>query len=109
MKLIHDESAYRRVLEKFLGCRWSADVFISRFSHLWRCDGAPLAYGADVAPTFAAGPGFYGLMDSINSLCEEYASSLEDGCGYRVSEEQFRKEVEALVSESWHLSRIQSN
>ena len=102
MRLIRDERAYRRVLGDFLGCRSSARVFISRFSHLWRCDGAALARSAVVAPAFGAEPGFYGLMDTINSLCEEYAGSLADGCGYRVSEEQFRKEIEGLMSETSH-------
>lgn len=109
MKLIHDEHAYRHVLEKFLGCRSSADDFVSRFSHLWRCDCAPIARDADATQAVQAGPGFYGLMDSINSLCEEYASSLEDGCGYRVSAEQFRKEIEALVGERSHFSRNRTN
>jgi hypothetical protein len=105
MRLIRDERAYRRVLGNFLGFRSSADVFISRFSHLWRCDGAPLACNADVTPAFGAKPGFYGLMDSINSLCEEYSSSLPNGCGYRVSEEQFRKEVESLMGKGSHPSK----
>ena len=104
MTLIHDERAYRRVLGNFLACRSSARVFISRFSHLWRCDGAPVACSADVTPAFGAEPGFYGLMDTINSLCEEYAGSLAGGCGYRVSEEQFRKEIEALMSGASHAS-----
>lgn len=107
MRLILDEGAYRRVLGNFLDCRSSAEVFISRFSHLWRCDGAPVgACSADVASAiFGAGPGFYGLMDTINSLCEEYSRSLADGGGYRVSEEQFRKEIEALMGASSHPSR----
>ena len=102
MRLIRDERAYRRVLESFLGRRASARLFIARFSHLWRCDGAPLACGADATPAFGAEPGFYGLMDTINSLCEAYAGSLADGCGYRVSEEQFRKEIEGLMRETSH-------
>ena len=104
MRLIRDERDYRRVLGSFLGGRSSARVFISQFSHLWRCDGAPLACSADVTPVFGAEPGFYGLMDTINSLCEAYAGSLADGCGYRVSEERFRKEIEALMSETSHAS-----
>lgn len=104
MKLIRDEHAYLRVLDNFLDCRSSADVFIARFSHLWRCDCAPIVRDADATPALPAGHGFYGLMDSINSLCEEYASSLEDGGGYRVSAEQFRKEIEALVGKSSHPS-----
>jgi hypothetical protein len=100
MRLISDERAYRRVLGSFVGCRSSACVFVSRFSHLWRCDGAPLGgCGAEVSSAPSSGPGFYGLMDTINSLCEDYSSSLADGGGYRVSEEQFRKEVEALMRE----------
>jgi hypothetical protein len=106
MRLIGDERAYRRVLGNFVACRSSAEVFISRFSHLWRCDGAPLGgCSVEVPPALASGPGFYGLMDTINSLCEDYSSSLADGCGYRVSEEQFRKEIEALVGRSPHSSR----
>ena len=104
MRLIRDERAYRQVLGNFLGCRSSARVFISRFSHLWRCDGVPLACSAGLTPAVGAEPGFHGLMDTINSLCEEYAGSLADGSGYRVSEEQFRKEIEALMSEASHAS-----
>jgi hypothetical protein len=106
MRLISDERAYRRVLGNFVGCRSSAQVFISRFSHLWRCDGAPLGgCSVEVPSAPSTGPGFYGLMDTINSLCEDYSSSLADGCGYRVSEEQFRREIEALMGTTSHPSR----
>jgi hypothetical protein len=97
MKLIRDERAYRRVLENFLGGRSNALVFISQFSHLWLCDGAVCQIGGRMALAPDSQPGFYGLMDTINSLCQQYANCLGDGCGYRVSEEQFRKEVETLM------------
>jgi hypothetical protein len=99
MRLIRDEGAYRRVLADFLACRTSADMFILRFFHLWRCDGAPVEDDGGATPASVSSPGFYGLMDTINSLCEEYSCTLADGCGYRVSEEQFRKEVGSLVEE----------
>lgn len=39
----------------------------------------------------------YGVLASINGLCEAYSSSLPSGAGYRVSEEQFRQEVQHLA------------
>jgi hypothetical protein len=85
MRLLRDEQAYRRILVDFVAQRLSAAAFIARFRHLWR--------GALHDQT-----GFYGLLDSVNTLCETFAHNLPSGCGYRVSEEQFRKEVQSLVS-----------
>ncbi len=101
MKLIQDEGAYRQLIQKFLAGRSTAGAFISSLSRLWKSDGAPVggnsAVDADADTHPAITPGFYGLMDSVNSLCEDYTRCLPDGCGYRVSEEQFRHEIEALV------------
>ncbi|MEO5688581.1 MAG: hypothetical protein ABIR54_14585 [Burkholderiaceae bacterium] len=97
MNLIHDERAYRKVLANFVSSRVGATVFISNFAHLWKCDGAPIDGDPDIGRKPGSGPGFYGCMDAVNALCVEYTRSLPDGFGYRVSEEQFRREIQALV------------
>jgi len=97
MRLIRDEQAYFRMLDDFVARRVGAAVFIARFRHQWAGDGA--AAIASVPATSGAGPvraGLYGLLDSIATLCATYAHNLPSGCGYRVSEEQFRKEVASL-------------
>ncbi len=94
MTLIRDEQAYLRMLDDFVARRVAAAVFIARFQHQWQGD------GADVPATPGATPdraGLRGLLDSIATLCATYAQTLPSGCGYRVSEEQFRKEVESLT------------
>jgi len=99
VRLIRDEQAYLRTLSDFVQRRASAAVFMTRFRHLWECDGAA---GVDSMLAMRDAPhdqaGLYGLLDSIETLCRSYACSLPPGCGYRVSEEQFRKEVQSLVS-----------
>jgi len=99
MRLLRDEQAYRRILVDFVAQRLSAAAFIARFRHLWQCDGAA---GIDSALAMRGAlhdqTGFYGLLDSVNTLCETFAHNLPSGRGYRVSEEQFRKEVQSLVS-----------
>ncbi len=99
MRLLRDEQAYRLILAEFVAQRLSAAAFIARFRHLWQCDGAE---GIDsVLATSGAlhnQTGLYGLLDSVNALCETFADNQPSGCGYRVSEEQFRKEVESLMS-----------
>ena len=99
MRLIHDEQAYFLALSDFVEQRVSAAVFMTRFRHLWECDGAE---GVDSVLAMSDAPrnqaGLYGLLDSINTLCETFAHNLPSGCGYRVSEEQFRKEVQSLTS-----------
>ena len=98
MRLIRDEQAYFRILDDFVAQRVSAAVFIARFRHQWQCDGAE---GIDSVQSMIGAPhnqaGLYGLLDSIDSLCTTYAHNLPSGCGYRVSEEQFRKEVESMT------------
>ena len=99
MRLIRDEQTYFRLLDDFVARRVSAAVFLARFRHEWQCDGA--AATASVLATSGAPhdqAGLYGLLDSIDSLCGTYAHNLPSGCGYRVSEEQFRKEVESLTA-----------
>ena len=99
MRLLHDEQAYRRVLGDFVASRLDAGAFILRFRHLWKCDGVA---GVDRVPaipgTVPAQPGLYGVLDSVNALCATYTRGLPPGCDYRVSEEQFRKEVGSLTS-----------
>jgi hypothetical protein len=99
VRLIRDEQAYFRTLSDFVEQRVSAAVFMSRFGHLWECDGAE---GVDSVVAMSGAPhnqaGLYGVLDSINTLCETFALNLPSGCGYRVSEEQFRKEVQSRVS-----------
>jgi len=94
MNLIRDEQAYFRMLDDFVAGRVDAAVFIARFRHQWACDGADATAG-DPATSGAGADraGLYGLLDSIATLCATYAHGLPSGCGYRVSEEQFRKEV----------------
>ncbi len=99
MRLIRDEQAYFRTLSDFVEQRVSAAVFMPRFRHLWECDDAESVASVlamSDAPHNQAG--LYGLLDSINTLCETFARNLPSGCGYRVSEEQFRKEVQSLAS-----------
>ena len=99
MRLIRDEQAYFRALSDFVGSRVTVAVFMTRFQHLWACDGAE---GVDGVLAMSGAPrnqtGLYGVLDSINTLCDAFARNLPSGCGYRVSEEQFRKEVQSLVS-----------
>ena len=100
MRLIRNERAYIRILDDFAAQRVSASMFVPRFRHLWHLD---QAVGIDsVQPMSGARvntAGLYGLLDSIDSLCGAYADNLPAGCGYRVSEEQFRKEIESMTSE----------
>jgi hypothetical protein len=97
VNLIHDQRAYERVLKSFVAGGVPASSFISCFARLWKRDGAPIDSHAEAGSQAAAEPGFYGRMDAVNALCEDYTSCLPDGCGYRVSEEQFRKEIERLA------------
>lgn len=98
MKLLEDEEAYRDAVDDFIACRSSADAFVRRFTHLWKCDGAVCDSAAMAAHARLAGkPGLYGLLDGVDALCETYARSLQPGAGYRVSAEQFRKEVDGLT------------
>lgn len=98
MKLLEDEEAYRDAVDDFIACRSSADAFVHRFTHLWKCDGAVCDSAAMAAHARLAGkPGLYGLLDGVDALCETYARSMQPGAGYRVSAEQFRKEVDGLT------------
>ena len=96
MRPIRDEQAYFQVLDDFVARRMSAAVFMPRFRHLWQCDGAD-ASDSVAAKTHAGNDhaGLYGLFGAIDALCETYAYNLPDGRGCRVSEEQFRKEVQS--------------
>ena len=98
MRLLRDEQAYLRVVDDFVAERTGACAFIPRFQHLWRCDCAQGIDAATAAATRADRAGLYGVLDSVNELCADYAGSLPPGQGYRVSEEQFRKEIESLTA-----------
>ena len=98
MRLIRDEEAYFQILDDFVAQRVSASVFIARFRHQWQCDGAEgIASVLAMSGASHNQAGLYGLLDSIDTLCRTYVHNLPSGCGYRVSEEQFRKEVESLT------------
>jgi hypothetical protein len=98
MRLIQNERAYAELIEAFVEGRASAEEFLPLFSHLWRCDAnGHLNDGATISMTDAE-RGFYGAIDSISNLCECYRQSFPAGCGYRVSAEQFRKQLESLAS-----------
>ena len=73
MKLMQNEKAYLDVVQQFAQERLSAAEFLSRFSHLWRCEeaGVPSASAASI-PMTPAGSQLYGLLDAINELCETY-------------------------------------
>ena len=75
----------RAEVTDFVERRIKADEFLSRFSERWRRDRV-------------AGIQVDGVLASIRGLCETYAKSLPAGAGYRVSEEQFRLEVQRVVS-----------
>lgn len=98
MRLIRDEPVYFRMLDDFVAQRLSAATFIPRFLHQWQCDGAE---GIDIVSAMSGAAdnqaGLYALLDSINTLCRTYVMNLPSGRGYRVSEEQLRKEVESLT------------
>jgi hypothetical protein len=98
MRLIRDEQAYFRILDDFVARRVGAAVFMARFRHQWQGDGAE---GIDSVLAMSAAPhdpgGLHALLEAVESLCTTYAHDLPPGCGYRVSEEQFRKEVASLT------------
>jgi len=105
MKLLRDEQAYRQVVDDFVARRLDAGHFILRFRKLWDCDRAEGV--ADVLAMQRAKSGLaglYGFLDSVSALCATYARNLPPSGGYRVSEEQFRKEIEGMVS-AWPLVR----
>jgi len=98
MRLMRDEQACLRILDDFVARRVNAAVFMARFRQQWQCDGAE---GLDGVPAPGGAPpgqaAVFGLLESIDGLCSTYAHNLPSGCGYRVSEEQFRKEVASLA------------
>ena len=99
MRLLRDEQAYRQVLDDFVAQRLDARHFILRFRKLWDCDRAEGVEGVLAMQRADPGlAGFYGFLDSVSALCATYMRNLPPGGGYRVSEEQFRKEIEGMVS-----------
>ena len=103
MRLLRDEQAYRQLLNDFVGLRLDTSTFLARWRHLWQCDGAEGIDGVIAMKGAAPGQaGLYGLLDSVDTLCESYARSVPDGCGYRVSAEQFRKEIDGMTAAWLH-------
>ena len=99
MKLTGDEHACAEVIAGFVQRRLSAREFVPRFARLWRRDGADGTPATTRAvPIRRVESEVCALLDSINDLCETYSRSLPPGCGYRVSEEQFRKQVQAMAA-----------
>ena len=100
MRLLRDEQAYHRLLEDFVAHRVDASAFMRRFQTLWdgdRADGVASVLAMQHAGHGQAG--LYGLLDSVSALCATYLRCLPEDCGYRVSEEQFRKEIEGRLCE----------
>ena len=99
MKLLRDEQAYRQIVVDFVAKRLDARNFILCFQKLWDCDRAE-GVGSVLAMQHAKSglAGFYGFLDSVSALCTTYGRCLPADGGYRVSEEQFRKEIEGMVS-----------
>ncbi|MEO6531959.1 MAG: hypothetical protein ABIO06_00130 [Pseudolysinimonas sp.] len=98
MRLLRDEQQYLRILDDFVARRLDATGFIAGFRHLWRCDGADGIDGFLASKGISEQGGLYGLLDTVNALCETYEHNLPSGSGYRVSEEQFRKEVDSILA-----------
>ncbi len=99
MKLLRDEQAYRQIVDDFVAKRIDARNFILRFQKLWDCDRAEGVDGVLAMQRAESGlAGLYGFLDSIGALCATYRRCLPADGGYRVSEEQFRKEIEGMVS-----------
>lgn len=99
-RLIRDEGAYRQLVKDFVQRRLNAHEFLPRFAHLWRCDGADFIADTTPVPMTQDESALYGVLDSINELCDSYERSIPDGRGYRVSEEQFRREVQAHAAQN---------
>ena len=98
-RLLDDESAYREILARFVDGRLDATDFLAGFLHLWRRDAATASRpSAQADPPARDQTALYAVLDAVNALCEAYARALVPDGGYRVSEEQFRKEILCLVS-----------
>lgn len=98
MRLLRDELAYRQILEDFVAQRLDAGTFILRFQKLWDGDRAEGIDGVRAMQRAMTGQaGFYGFLDSVNTLCATYVRSLAPGGEYRVSERQFRQEVDGMM------------
>ena len=99
MKLLRDEQAYRQIVDDFVARRLDAGHFILRFRRLWDCDRAEGVEGVRAMQRARPGlAGLYGFLDSVSALCTAYGRCLPADGGYRVSEEQFRKEIEGMAS-----------
>ncbi len=99
MKLLRDEQAYRQIVDDFVAKRLNARNFVLHFQKLWDGDRAEGVEGVLAMQHAKSGVvGLYGFLDSVSVLCTTYARCLPSDGGYRVSEEQFRKEVEVMMS-----------
>ncbi|MDP9043554.1 MAG: hypothetical protein M3O01_01990 [Pseudomonadota bacterium] len=87
-----DEACWSEVTN-FILERSTADDFLPRFAGKWlHVKSRPLP-----GPQALAAQSLRRGLDDIGKLCETYARALPDGCGYRVSEAQFRREIEVLA------------
>ncbi len=99
MKLLRDEQAYRQIVDDFVAGRVNARNFVLHFQKLWDCDRAEGVEGVLAMQHAKSGSaGLYGFLDSVSALCTTYTRCLPSDGGYRVSEEQFRKEIEGMLS-----------
>ena len=99
MKLLRDEQAYRQIVDDFVARRQDARSFVLHFLRLWDGDRAE---GVDdvleMQHAESGLTGLYGFLDSVGALCTTYRRCLPEDGGYRVSEEQFRKEIEGMMT-----------
>jgi hypothetical protein len=106
MRLLRDEQAYSQILHDFVAQRLDGRNFILRFQKLWDCDRAEGVEGVLAMQRARSGlAGLYGFLDSVHALCAIYVHNLPAESGYRVSEEQFRKEIASLMPGWPHLAR----
>ena len=99
MKLLRDEQAYRQILDDFVARRQDARDFVRGFRTLWDGDRADsVARVREMQRGEPGSAGLYGFLDSVSELCTAYMHCLPADAGYRVSEEQFRKEIEAMAN-----------
>jgi len=90
------ETAYRWLVEEFVCRDLSAPEFLSRFTTLWNHDQLRVD-GVEAVPWPRVKGQSLSALRALHGLCATYSRNLPDGAGYRVSEEQFRREVHCLV------------
>jgi len=77
------EARCHAAVDRFVSQRDTASAFLARFEELLGC-----AESQDIDI----------VLRSIQKLCLAYTAALEPGAGCRVSEEQFRVEVQSLTA-----------